>query len=56
MLRAEFVGRSLLEGVDESHQAGTVRESFTKEMNVVRHNAMGVEQKALLSGVFQELI
>lgn len=56
MLPAKFISRSLFEGVDELGQIGSVGESFTKEMNVVGHDAICVERKALSSGNFHEII
>ncbi|MGB2900951.1 MAG: hypothetical protein WBB89_16950 [Candidatus Acidiferrum sp.] len=50
----EFIRSALLEGVDELNQVRGVRESFTKEMNVVRHDAIGVKREIPLSGSFQE--
>jgi hypothetical protein len=51
----EFIRRALFEGVDELNQVGGVRESLTKEMNVVRHNAIGVKREIPLSGSLQEM-
>jgi hypothetical protein len=47
--------RALFEGVDELDQIGVVRESFTKEMNVVRHDGIGVKREIPLSGSFQKM-
>jgi len=51
----EFIRCALFEGVDERNQVGGVRESLTKEMNVVRHDAIGVKREIPLSGSFQEM-
>jgi hypothetical protein len=51
----EFIRGALFEGVDELNQAGGVRESFTEEMKVVRHDAIGVKREIPLSGSFQEI-
>jgi hypothetical protein len=51
----EFIRRALFEGVDELNQVRSVRESLTKEMNVVRHDAIGVKREIPLSGSFQEM-
>ncbi len=51
----EFIRRALFEGVDELNQVGGVRESLAKEMNVVRHDAIGVKREIPLSGSFQEM-
>jgi hypothetical protein len=51
----EFIRRALFEGVDELDQIGVVRESLTKEVNVVRHDAIGVKREIPLSGSFQEM-
>lgn len=51
----ELICRALFEGVDEMNQVGGFRESLTKEMNVVRHDAIGVKREIPLSGSFQEM-
>src|SRR5260370_74753 len=51
----EFIRRALFEGADELNQVGGVRESLAKEMNVVRHDAIGVKREIPLSGSFQEM-
>jgi len=51
----EFIRGALFEGVDQLNQAGGVRESFTEEMKVVRHDAIGVKREIPLSGSFQEI-
>ncbi len=51
----EFIRRALFEGVDELDQVGGVRESLTKEMSVVRHDAIGVKREIPLSGNLQEM-
>jgi len=52
----EFIRRALFEGVDELNQVGGgVRESLTKEVHVVRHDAIGVKRETPLSGSFQEV-
>jgi len=51
----ELVGRALFEGIDELHEIGGVRETFTKEMNMVGHDAIGMQGKIPLSGSFHEM-
>jgi hypothetical protein len=51
----EFIPGALFEGVNKLNQVGGVRESLTKEMNVVRHDAIGVKREITLSGSFQEM-
>jgi len=51
----EFIRRVLFEGVDELNQVGGVRGSLTEEMNVVRHDAIGVKGEIPLSRSLQEM-
>jgi len=41
----KLIGRALFEGIDERHEIGGVRETFTKEMNMVGHHAIGMQRK-----------
>lgn len=52
----ELVGCALLEGINESNQIGAIRKTLTKEMNVIRHDAVSVERESLLNGVLQKVI
>ena len=52
----EFVGCALLEQVDESDQIGSLGKSLTEEMNVVWHDAVGVEREFVLHRQFQKMI
>jgi hypothetical protein len=51
----ELIGRALFEGIDELHEIGGVRETFTKEMNMVGHDAIGMQGKIPLSASFHEM-
>jgi hypothetical protein len=51
----ELIARALFEGVDELHEIGGVRETFTKEMNMVGHHAIGMQRKIPLRGSFHEM-
>ena len=51
----ELIGRALFEGIDELHEIGGVRETFTKEMNMVGHDAIGMQRKIPLSGSFRQM-
>jgi hypothetical protein len=51
----ELIGRALFESIDELHEIGGVRETFTKEMNMVGHDAIGMQRKIPLSGNFHEM-
>jgi hypothetical protein len=51
----ELVGRALFEGIDELHEIGGVRETFTKEMHMVGHDAIGMQRKVPMSGNFHEM-
>jgi hypothetical protein len=51
----ELIGRALFEGIDQLHEIGGVRETFTKEMNMVGHDAIGMQRKIPLSGSFHEM-
>ena len=50
----ELIGRALFEGIDQLHEIGGIRETFTKEMNMVGHDAIGMQGKISLSGSFHE--
>lgn len=56
MFLAEFVSRVLFEGIDETDQIGSLGKSLTEEMNVVWHDAIGVERKFVLDRLFQKMI
>jgi hypothetical protein len=51
----ELIGRALFEGIDELHEIGGVREAFTKEMDMVGHDAIGMQRKIPLSGSFHQM-
>lgn len=51
----ELIGRALFEGIDQLHEIGGVRETFTKEMNMVGHDAIGMQRNIPLSGSFHEM-
>jgi hypothetical protein len=51
----KLIGRALFEGIDELYEIGGVRETFTKEMNMVGHDAIGMQRKIPLSGSFHEM-
>jgi hypothetical protein len=51
----EFVPGALFEGVDKLNQVAGVRKTLTEEMNMVRHEAIGVKTEIPLSGSFQEM-
>jgi hypothetical protein len=51
----ELIGRALFEGIDELHEIGGVREAFTKEMNMIGHDAIGMQRKIPLGGSFHEM-
>jgi hypothetical protein len=51
----ELIGRALFEGIDQLHEIGRVRETFTEEMNMVGHDAIGMQGKIPLSGNFHEM-
>jgi hypothetical protein len=51
----ELIGRALFEGIDELHEIGGVRETLTKEMNMVGHDAIGMQRKIPLSGSFRQM-
>ena len=49
----KLVGGVLFEGVDKPEQIRAIGETLTKQVNVIRHDAIGVERKVLLGGDFQ---
>jgi len=51
----EFIRGALFESVDELDQIGSLRKSFTKEVDVVGHDAIGVKRKTSLSGNLQQM-
>ncbi len=51
----ELIARALFEGIDEPHEIAGVRETFTKEMNMVGHHAIGMQRKIPLRGSFHEM-
>ena len=55
MVFFELIGRALFEGIDQLHEIGGVRETFTKEMNMVGHDAISMQRKIPLSRSFHEM-
>jgi hypothetical protein len=51
----ELVARALFEGIDELHEIGGVRETFTKEMNMIWHDAIRMQRKIPLRSNFHEM-
>ena len=51
----ELIARALLESIDELHEIGGVRETFTKEMNMIGHDAIGMQRKIPLRGSFHQM-
>jgi hypothetical protein len=50
----EFIARALFERVNELDQIRTLGKPFAKEVNVVRHDALGVKGEIPLRGGFQQ--
>ena len=41
----ELIARALFEAIDELHEIGRVRETFTKKMYMIGHDAIGMQRK-----------
>jgi hypothetical protein len=50
----EFEGGALLEKADEFAEVTSVLDSLSKDMYVIRHEAVGVEKKRVACGAFEK--
>ena len=51
----ELIARALFKGINELHEVGRVRETFTKEMNMIGHDTISMQRKIPLSRNFHEM-
>ena len=52
----EFIGGVLFEGINKAKQIRRIGAAFREDVNVIRHNAIGMKRKILLRGGSEKLV